>query len=600
MGKINKLPKDLIEKIAAGEVVERPASVVKELVENSIDAGARAITVQVIAGGSEKIVVADDGVGMSGEDLGLCVERHATSKLKSEEGLWDISTMGFRGEALAAIGAVSKLFVESKVNDPKVVEGACIRVEGSDVLPLSPAGCAGGTKVEVSELFFNVPARKKFLKKPLVELGHVSEVISSLALANPGVRFELFADGKRKLFFPQVADGDDKGLIERVLSVVGEKHRCALKGVNEDGGGISVHGYFSDLGQRSGKDVHVFLNRRPVRDKLILHAVTSALVDGDGRGVYPAAALWVGGHPSKVDVNVHPAKREVRFAEPSAVHDFIRAAIKKNFSGLLSGSSSLREGSFSSNIVALAPSPLRGEGRGEGEKYLNNTYRSSPHTTSKEKEIAAEFFRAKPVAEQSNFGAAFETRLRPIGQYKNSYVVCEGDGGELVLIDQHAAHERIGFDEMISAYKSGGVRSQLLFIPQRVELGDKAFAYFAENLGALEKAGFEVDPFGGNTLMVRGVPELLSGVSVAGLFEKIAEEFEEIGSSRSVDDVVEKIISVAACHAQVRAGKSLGIEEMSALVRDVERLNVTRCPHGRPAVVKLGVEEIEKLFRRRG
>ncbi len=331
MGIIRKLSKEVVEKIAAGEVVERPASIVKELIENSIDAGAKNIRIDVVDGGKKLLSVIDDGTGMAADDLTGCVQRHATSKVSSEEDLWNVDTMGFRGEALAAIGAVSKMSIESKPNLDDIIEGARVDVKGGELEGPTPSGCPGGTKVVVSDLFFNVPARKKFLKSENVEYGHTVDVVSSLALANPGIRFQLHCENKRGLNVVP-AGNSDRSNEKRILSILGDRYFGKLKRIDEVGGSISVKGWIAEEGRGAGKDVHVFLNNRVVRDRMIMHALATALGDGTERNRYPAAVLWIDIDPREIDVNVHPTKREVRFSNSGAVHDFIRSAIKKLFS----------------------------------------------------------------------------------------------------------------------------------------------------------------------------------------------------------------------------------------------------------------------------
>jgi len=355
MAIIKELSKTVIEKIAAGEVVERPASVVKELVENAIDAGARSIAVEVADGGRKRIAVIDDGCGMDAADLEISVRRHATSKISDEGDLWNIQTMGFRGEALSAIGAVSKLAIETKPNVTDALEGARVDVTGGEVKGPVPAGCPGGTKIVVSDLFYNVPARLKFLRSANVEYGHVTDVISSLALANPRIRFDLMEAGRRRLSIPGILNDDDvRGLEERIVSVLGDRYRDRFTPVAEFGGALSVRGWVAEEGKRGGKDIHIFLNRRPVRDRVLMHAISSAFGE-DMRGRYPAAVLWIDIDPSEVDVNVHPTKREVRFSNSGAVHDFIRMSVKKAVGG--TAPLLCKEGTGEVDSVATATPP---------------------------------------------------------------------------------------------------------------------------------------------------------------------------------------------------------------------------------------------------
>ncbi|HPQ81939.1 MAG TPA: DNA mismatch repair endonuclease MutL, partial [bacterium] len=491
MGSIRELPAEVIEKIAAGEVVERPASVVRELVENSIDAGARSISCDLAEGGRQRITVSDDGAGMDAEDVARCVFRHATSKLAAADDLWKIRTMGFRGEALSAIGAVSRMTIESRPNRPEIIEGAKIEVEGGVSRGPVACGCAGGTRVVVSELFFNVPARLKFLKSPAVESGHAYAAFVSLALANPETRFELVSDGKKRFVSPA---GDLEG---RVREILGKDAGRRMTKVEEEGGGLAISGWLSEGGRSQWRDVHIFLNRRPVRDRMLMHALSAAFEGRIAHGEYPASVLWLDIDPSQVDVNVHPAKREVRFASPGAVHDFVVAACRK----ALAAASNAQKDAVLPNAKADPSLRLAASGAC-----------NSPAILSRGSEAARsfEFRRRKETAlgtGQPDLGVAHE-KLRVIGQLGTTYVLCEEVGGTLVLIDQHAAHERIGFDCLRKSFAQGFVPQQVLLAPESVELEPKELAYLVERLDLIEKAGFEVEPFGGKTLLVKAVPEV--------------------------------------------------------------------------------------------
>ncbi|MFH0800507.1 MAG: DNA mismatch repair endonuclease MutL [Pseudomonadota bacterium] len=603
MGIIRELPREVAERIAAGEVVERPASVVKELVENAIDAGASSIRIDVEDGGKRRIAVIDDGSGMDADDLGRSILRHATSKIAAEADLWAIRTMGFRGEALAAIGAVSRFSIESKPNRPDAVEGARIEVDGGRVCGPVVAGCAAGTKAQASDIFYNVPARLKFLRSAAVEYGHVSEVVMGLALAFPDIRFELSGDGKRR-FVSRAGD-----LKERVAAVMGEDIRGQLAEVGEKGGIIAVSGWVADKGRAGGKDVHIFLNRRPVRDRLLMHAVSAAFGERLSRGEYPAAVLWIDVDPSEVDVNVHPAKREVRFSNGSAVHDFVMAAVRKVVqSNLLSTiAPDITRSGVESAMFRYEQSRLTDSDSSSGFKTLRRATppweagEGSRRVSGGEGVSPSEVASKGGVAREQGFETCTRAgTLRVLGQLASTYIVCENADGMLVLIDQHAAHERLGFDALKQGYAAGKVPRQRLLLPERVELGVKGLAYVEENFGLLTRAGFEIEPFGGGTLLVKEVPAILGDVALSPLFEKLAAELEEIGGSNSVDEAAEKIFAVVACHRQVRGGDALSSEELAALVRDIERENVTHCPHGRPAIVKIEKSEIEKWFKRRG
>ncbi len=590
MGNIRCLSKEIVEKIAAGEVVERPASIVKELVENSIDANASSISIEMETGGLQRLSVRDDGCGMDAEDLGRCVLRHATSKIRSSEDLFRISTMGFRGEALYAIGAVSRLTILSRVNEPGVLEGSRVDVEGGSVAGFSVAGCAAGTQVDVRDIFFNVPARKKFMRSPAVEGGHVVDAVCSLALSHPAIRFELKADGSRRLSLPACCrDGAGVTAEERVVAVLGEKFRGRLTPVDERSLDISVRGWVAEAGRASGKDVHFFLNRRPVRDRLLMHALAQAFAERETAGGGPAAVLWIEIDPAIVDVNVHPAKREVRFVRGSAVHDFIVTAVRKSLSCTQSVVMSHPASSFSESSGAAAVAGTR-----EGVREALLRY--------EERRLGGQGYEVRSFAEgvQCAIPGATDHKnsMRPLGQFGLTYIACEHEDGSLVLIDQHAAHERLAYDELRAQFAEGEVHVQRLLIPERVELGAAEAAQVVERQEILSAAGFEMEPFGGGSILVKAVPEILRDAAVAPVFEKLAHELDELGGSVALADAVGRVFAVIACHSQVRAGDALSQDEIAALVRDIERRDIAMCPHGRPALVRIEKSEIEKWFKR--
>ncbi|HPW45479.1 MAG TPA: DNA mismatch repair endonuclease MutL [bacterium] len=578
MGIISELPVDLVEKIAAGEVVERPASVVKELIENSIDAGASRIKIVIRGGGRGLISVEDDGCGMGRDDLAKCVLKHATSKIRSESDLWNLHTLGFRGEALAAIGAVSEMEIESRPAS-EALEGSHIILSFGAADGPHPAGCPSGTRVSVKKLFGNVPARMKFLKSDAVEFGHVHDSVVALALANPSVRFDLSCDGKERLCAHAADFADDDAMKSRIISLVGDSVSAGLKKIYEPAPEISVEGWVSENGRRGGKDIHIFLNGRPVRDRLLIHAVTSALGDGTLRDRYPAAILWMRIDPSKVDVNVHPTKREVRFANSGAVYEFLKSAMRKGLqSGFPTSAGSVRFPGVENAIMRFEErrecQPLRGF-----SNFASGEKRNLEHRDL--------FFTSQDLP-----------RLRPIGQLGLSYILCEDENRSLVVIDQHAAHERLGFEALKNQRSRGGVAGQRLLIPERVELSPKELAHVMEHFGALSEAGFEIEHFGGNSVVVKSVPEMLAGISLAGFLSDLASDLEELGASSSADDAVNRILTRIACHSQIRSGDRLSDAEVAALVHDVVRERVTHCPHGRPALVKIDPQEIEKWFKR--
>lgn len=586
MSKIRQLSKDVAERIAAGEVVERPSSIVKELVENSIDANASFISVSIEDGGKASITVTDDGAGMDAEDVGLCVMRHATSKIRIESDLWNINTMGFRGEALAAIGSVAKLTIESKPNNKDTLEGIRVDVDGGAIGRPQIIGMASGTRVIVKYLFFNVPARQKFLKSASVEYGHIADAVTSFALAYPKIRFELISDGKKRLAF------NDASTIDRVREVLKVDDGKNLIKVEEGGDLVSVSGFISHMSSASPKGFYTFLNRRIVRDKLLIHAVTSAYSGRLERGEYPIAALWIDVDPSKVDVNVHPQKREVRFVNGGAIHDFVCMALKK----ALGSHNPVTVVSSEFNAEKNDPKPF------ESPRNYNWLSGGDRIASSSEAKAAISNLRV-PILDidQRIIGDAHEcsASLNPVGQLGLTYIVCESRDGDMVIIDQHAAHERLGFERLKRQYLANGVVRQVLLLPERIELGEKGLAYIMSHKGVIEEAGFEIEDFGGGSLLVKCVPDIVGSISVKTIFEKIAVDLEEYERSNTFQNTTEAIFAIVACHAMVRSGDRLSMSEMARLIQDIEREDIKTCPHGRPVLVKIGKAEIEKWFGRR-
>lgn len=568
MSTINILPSHIVDKIAAGEVVARPASVVKELIDNSIDAKASSITVDISAGGKKSIAVIDDGQGMDLNDAKCAFKRHATSKIKSEDDLGRITTLGFRGEALAAISAVSRLKMETKVCNPQILEGTRVLVEAGELKEVSAVGCPGGTSMFISDLFFNVPARLKFLRSDPVEYGHIAEMVASLALAHSHIRFELCQEGVPKLRCHRTG-----GDLKRIEDVLGEETREELISFTEGGGEISLKGFVSKPGitKTTARNCYFFLNGRPIRDRALHHALLKGFGTYLGKGEYPTAILYVTIDPTLVDVNVHPTKNEVRFADTGVVHDFVMSAVRKV---LASGGTvghreevQSRRGDPKEKIGLLHPSGLRND-KVEGEGS---------------------------VAENILFEEP--SRLRVIGQFNQAFIICE-EGEELVLIDQHAAHERLGFEMLKAQLAKGKVEQQQLLLPEQLKLNSKEFSVIEENISLISQTGFEVEPFGGQTLLIKAIPAILGEVSLKPLFEKMAADLSEFSSSQEVEEAVSKVLSVIACHRQVRAGDTLTKEELHALVKDIERYNISCCPHGRPATVRIKRQELEKWFKR--
>lgn len=589
MPKIKALPAEVAAKIAAGEVVERPASVVKELVENALDAGASVITVEIDEGGLERIAVTDDGCGMDAADACAAFTRYATSKIASEEDLWNLTTMGFRGEALHAIAAVSDVTIETRSAD--VLEGT--RVECAGGAPQATAtGCPRGTRIEVRKLFGSTPARKKFMKSSSAEFGHLNAEVLCAALAHPSVAFEVVHNGKKVWSCPAVTDAR-----ERMRLLVSNEELDQLVAFDETFEGMRVCGLVGNelMTRASAKQCHVFVNRRPVRDRLLMHGVTSGYGAALDRGRYPVAAVFVEIDPKTVDVNVHPTKREVRFENGPAVHDVVRAAINK---ALGQARQTRAFGSSPSTTVI----PTEGALATERRNPLPFACHSEPFACHSDRP-AKDRWRG---AEESLARNAFQrttndkrrTTLRVLAQFNAAFILCEDNDGTLVIIDQHAAHEKLGFVQLTKQYEAGKVEKQQLLFPQTMTFTPAEIAAFEESAELFEQAGFEAELFGERDINVSAVPAILGDVDVKALFEKVFADIAERGSSDEIDEKLEHLFSVIACHAQVRAGDRLSMPEMQQLVDDIIREKVDSCPHGRPAIIRIKREEIDRWFKR--
>lgn len=581
MSKINLLPEELIGKIAAGEVVERPASIVKELVENSIDSGALEISVDITEGGKGSISVIDDGCGMGAEDMKRSVLRHATSKIISEGDLFNIKTMGFRGEALPSIASVSKFTIESKLKGEPV--GHKMLAAGSKIVEFGESGCPDGTRVLADDIFFNTPARKKFLKSEKTEEGHVVDVMCRLAIANPEIRFKLKADGKDKLSCLSVNDPS-----ARIMEVFGKKLSELTISFKEGADGLCIHGFLGlpeSIGMVS-QGVYLFINKRFVRDRVINHAVMNGYRSLAPSGSSPFAVIMLDIDPSKVDVNVHPTKQEVRFENSGAIHGFVEMAVRKNIQKKISNfrsqisdvgiqnTNSSAIGSDVGNLEFVIPAKagiplmqLDPRVRGDDMHKVNDT--------------------------------SFFSRLHLIGQLFDSFILCEDHSGGFIAIDQHAAHERIGFEKLKQQLSGKGIERQRLLIPERIELQPKDGAYISENLELLEGLGLEVEPFGGKTYIIKTVPAVLADIDARALILKIAADLMDLGKESSLETVREKMLMTMACHRQVRANHRLKPDEMASLLKQMDDWpNTKRCPHGRPTYKTFSRSEVSKWFER--
>ncbi len=622
-GRVRVLPPEIADKIAAGEVVERPASVVKELIENSIDAGARHIRIELEDAGIGLIAVADDGEGMHRDDAVRAFARHATSKIVSVDDLFHITTLGFRGEALASIAAVSTTTLITR--RPEDVSGTQVLVRGAKIEEVRAAGTAPGTRVEVVDLFANTPARRKFLKAPATEVGHVSELVTRTALAWPAVGFVLRHGQRTLIDYAPVQDGT-----ERVAQVFGTERAGAMLVFHSRAVAGSIRGWLtgSHLSFPSPRQIFTYVNGRYVRDKLVSHALVAGYSTLLMHGRYPAAVVFIEVPPEEVDVNVHPAKSEVRFRRGGAVHDLITRAVSERLRTQTLPTPATTPPATGASVDDLAqmtivlrprpayppvPAPALGMSHPSSPESITATPSSTPASASwlspprpRPMEMAGQRM-PEPTIEPTLPSASplntakpdgFFAGLRVIGQAFEGYLICES-GESLLVIDQHAAHERVTFERLRHAYADGGVARQRLLVPAIVDVGAQAAPILAEGLSALENLGFELEPFGGSSFAVRAVPALLSDADPAALVRDVAEELTEVGRSRRLVQAAESVLARLACHSAVRVGQSLGAEQIRALLSAMDHVDFAgNCPHGRPAFISLPRTDLERLFKR--
>jgi DNA mismatch repair protein MutL len=574
---IRRLSESTINRIAAGEVIERPASVVKELVENAIDAGASSIAVAFRGGGKTLIRVVDDGVGMTRDDLPLAVERHATSKL-SDEDLIDIRSLGFRGEALPSIGSVSRMNIASRARGAP--EAFALRVEGGQVSQVSPAAVARGTEIEVRDLFFAVPARLKFLKTERSETAEAADVVRRLALAYPSIGFS-FASEERVLIDAPPAQGFETR-VSRLLGNDFIDNARPISAARED---VRVAGFagLPTFSQAQASRQFVFVNGRPVRDKLIAGAIRGAYADLMPRGRFPAVILMLTCPPERVDVNVHPAKAEVRFRDSGMVRGLIVSAIQE----------ALAAGKPKSDALL---------GRAAAQSFRAYAPRASPLRTAGFEERQAAFMMDMPP---SSPAAAMESPddSHPLGaaraQLHNAYIVAQTRDG-IILVDQHAAHERLVYERLKKERAGKGITTQPLLVPEVIDVDPVARERLDGARDMLAQAGVVLEAFGEGAVIVREFPAALAGGSIAAIVRDLADELSQPEPDSGVEQRINHLLATMACHHSVRAGRSLRPEEMNALLREMEATpNSGQCNHGRPTFIELKLADIERLFGRR-
>ncbi|MBL8543362.1 MAG: DNA mismatch repair endonuclease MutL [Hyphomonadaceae bacterium] len=616
---IRRLPPEAVNRIAAGEVIERPAAAVKELVENALDAGARRIAVRIERGGLGLIAVEDDGGGIMREELPLAVERHATSKLTAgasgDVDLLNIHTMGFRGEALPSIGAVARLGILSKARN--AADAWTIQVEGGAVDAVRPAAWAGlsesGTRVEVRDLFFATPARLKFMKSERAEMMAVSDVVKRLAMARPDVAFSLEQDGRASLRTNAENDPLNEGRRARLAAILGADFAPNCVALDQTRGDVRLSGFagLPTFHRGTREHQHLFVNGRPVKDKLIVGAVRAAYQDLLSRDRHPVVALFLDLPPSEVDVNVHPAKTEVRFRDANLVRGLIVGALSHALAGAGHRASTTTAQSALGAVRAYeAPQAFlrptaqtwaAAEERLAAGDFMMPSARVEEGAPALSADVLAEAIAY--AGEAPRHSDPEDARYFPLGaaraQIHETYIVSQTEDG-IVIVDQHAAHERLVYERMKQMLANGGVRRQALLIPEVVELDPAEAEHIAARAEELAQLGLVIEPFGPGAVLVRETPALLGHIDAAGLLRDLVDDIAELGEAHALKERLEAVCSSMACRGSVRAGRRLTADEMNALLRQMEATPFSgQCNHGRPTYVELKLADIEKLFGRR-
>ena len=581
ISKIKILPEILSNKIAAGEVVERPSSVVKELVENALDANSTRIIIEVEKGGRSLIRVSDNGSGMNRDDALLAPERYATSKIYKDEDLFAINTLGFRGEALPSIAAVAKFCLVTR--DRTSQSGTEVLVEGGIIKKVSQVGAPLGTMVTVRQLFFNMPARRKFLKTVNTEMGHIADSVSSMALGRPDIQFRLIHNHKIIKNWPATSDPAD-----RVADVLGKDIKNNLIKIEFTSDFLAVQGWISSprITRSTSRGIYLYVNQRVVRNRVIQHALFQGYGSRLMKGQFPVAVLFINIPFDRVDVNVHPTKHEVKFAEQKKIHDAVTGVVAERLGladqpqwsapGVQKSRSSTEQPGISEPAVDF----------GISEKEIQSRYpvSSIQYPVSS---IQTELWTRK------GFGD-----LKVIGQFHDTYILCESADG-LVLIDQHAAHERIIFEQLKNRSPASKKSAQKLLIPETVDLGYREAKILEGLIPDLNELGLEIEPFGGNTFVVKSVPALLENKEVKPLVIEIVEKMAQIGFTPGLEKAMDQCLILMACHGAIRANQKLSDEEIKGLLDQLDKCDQpSHCPHGRPTWISWSIKDLEKSFKR--
>ncbi len=596
---IRRLPEGTINRIAAGEVVERPASVIKELVENAIDAGAKSIDIEMSGGGRDFISVTDDGRGMARDDLLLAIERHATSKLVGDD-LLNIATLGFRGEALPSIAAISRLTIASRPHDAD--DAWSLHVTAGKVKDPEPTAFGKGTRVEVRDLFFATPARLKFLKTDRTETSQAADAVKHLAMSRPDIGFS-FTDSGRPVFrYGAEEDLLEDGSLKRLSAVMGRQFSENAISVAVKKDGISLRGYagLPTFNRGNAQAQYLFVNGRPVRDRLLAGAVRGAYQDFLARNRYPVLALFLDAPAERVDVNVHPAKTEVRFREAGLVRALIVTGLRDALA-----KAGHRASSSVADAALHAFRPGGGAYSNHGQRFNSGLAEAAAAFQSPFDHLAPgarDTVNTDGVVGETQTGGALADNFplgAAIGQLHETFVVAQTADG-IVIVDQHAAHERLVYERVKKALAHDGVATQGLLIPEVVELGEDGAARLMARVEEFAGLGLVMESFGPGAVIVREVPALLGDTDIQGLVRDLADEMAEYDSALSLKDRLDDVCSTMACHGSVRAGRRLTQTEMNALLREMEVTpHAGQCNHGRPTYIELKLPEIERLFGRR-
>ena len=591
---IRQLPDVLINQIAAGEVVERPASVVKELVENALDAGARRVDIDLEEGGVRLIRIRDDGNGIDPGDLPLAVARHATSKIASLDDLESVATLGFRGEALPSIASVSRFILVSRRDDAE--HGAALQVDGGRIGEVSPRAHPRGTTVEVRDLFYNVPARRRFLRAERTELSHIEEWLRSLALARPDVELRVSHNGKASRRYRALdlldADATPESSPERLLETLGDGFAANALRIDHAGAGLRLHGWIARpvYNRASTDQQYLYVNGRSVRDRNVAHAVRQAYSDVLFHGRHPAYVLFLELDPRGVDVNVHPAKHEVRFRESRLVHDFVYRSLQQALAETKAGAAAGAAHAGAATVGgAAAASPAA-------------FAMPQPHLSLQVGDARAAYAQLYADRPAPSLPTSDDATLPPLGnavaQLHGIYILAESAEG-LVVVDMHAAHERIGYEKLQAAHDNAGMRSQPLLVPEQVAVAEREADTAEREAATLAELGFEVSRTGPQALLLRAVPALLADGATVALLRDVLADLREHGESRRVAEQRDELLSTMACHGAVRANRRLTIHEMNALLREMEATERSgQCNHGRPTWARFDLAEIDRWFLR--